>query len=115
MPSRGALLHFTDIVDAVLWIERYVEGLTFEQYEEDTKTRDAVERRLQIVTEAVIRLHDDAKFYSQEVEWSDWRGLGNILRHGYHKIDDRIIWRKIHKDLPTLKRAAIEAIAQLKA
>ncbi len=45
-----------------------MEGLDFAGYERDVKTRDAIERRLQIVTEAVIRLGDSVESYSTEVK-----------------------------------------------
>ena len=74
MPFRGPLLHFSDIVDAIFWIERYIDGLDFEAYERDVKTRDAVERRLQIVTEAIIRLGDTASTIRAQLGGSSGAG-----------------------------------------
>jgi uncharacterized protein with HEPN domain len=33
----------------------------------------------------------------------DIKGIGNILRHGYDKIDDRIIWTVIERHLGPLE------------
>jgi uncharacterized protein with HEPN domain len=38
------------------------------------------------------------------------RGIGNVLRHEYSGLSDRIIWNAVIDELPRLK-AAIEAIA----
>jgi len=29
--------------------------------------------------------------------------MGNVLRHGYHKVEDRIVWDAVKFDLPLLK------------
>ena len=36
-------------------------------------------------------------------------GIGNVLRHEYHDISDRVIWNVVQEHLPPLK-LAIEAI-----
>jgi uncharacterized protein with HEPN domain len=36
-------------------------------------------------------------------------GIGNVLRHEYHTISDKIIWDVVALELPTLK-VAVEAI-----
>ena len=44
-----------------------------------------------------------------EIPWQEVRAIGNMLRHGYHRIADEEIWSVVTDDLPPLK-AAIEAI-----
>jgi len=46
-----------------------------------------------------------------EIHWRSVAGIGNVLRHEYHTISDKVIWDVIQQDLPPLKRA-IEAIAK---
>ena len=29
--------------------------------------------------------------------------MGNVLRHGYHKVEDEIVWNSVKIDLPKLK------------
>jgi uncharacterized protein with HEPN domain len=38
-----------------------------------------------------------------DIPWEDIRGIGNILRHGYDKVDDRIIWTVIERHLAPLE------------
>ena len=56
MPAREWRLRFEDILEAIVRIERYVEGLTFEQFQADQKTVDAVIRNVEIIGEAVRHL-----------------------------------------------------------
>jgi uncharacterized protein with HEPN domain len=35
-------------------------------------------------------------------------GIGNVLRHEYHRISDRVVWNVIEQDLPLLKAAITE-------
>ena len=39
-------------------------------------------------------------------------GMGNILRHGYHKVDDRIVWDTVKIDLPALRESVSRTIAE---
>lgn len=43
------------------------------------------------------------------IPWRQVRDLGNVLRHGYHAVDDLQVWAIVARDLPPL-RAAIEAM-----
>lgn len=44
-----------------------------------------------------------------EIEWKRVRGIGNVLRHEYHGLSDKIIWGVVTDELPKL-RIAMEAI-----
>jgi uncharacterized protein with HEPN domain len=70
-----------------------------------SKQNSAVERQLQILTEAAIRLGevDGPKFLGPT--WKGYCNMGNIIRHAYHKVDDTIIWDTVSTDLPVLKAA----------
>jgi uncharacterized protein with HEPN domain len=100
---RDARSHLGDILESINNVELFVGEMDFAAYCEDRKTKSAVERELQIITEAAIRLGDEAEILCPEQDWKGFRGMGNILRHAYHRIDDRIIWNTIKIDLPPLK------------
>ena len=91
MPFRNAQTHLIDILDAIALIEQFLGTMTFDQYNEDLKTQSAVERQLQIVTEAAHRLKEDEALCPGP-DWKSYRDMGNILRHGYHKVDNEVVW-----------------------
>ena len=103
MPPREWRLRVEDILDATARIQRYVEGLTFEQFQADQKTIDAVVRNLEIIGEAVRHLSASQERLPGETPWVDIAGMRNILIHEYFGIDLKIIWHTIVEDLPKLK------------
>ena len=54
MPFSDPERHLRDILESIDDIDRFIGDLNFAAYERDEKTRAAVERKLQILTEAVI-------------------------------------------------------------
>jgi len=89
-------------------IEQFTAGMDFEAFCSDPMAVAAVERKLQIISEAAIRLADEAERVCPGVPWRDIRGIGNQLRHAYERIDLATIWNTVTDDLPALK-AAVEA------
>ena len=71
---------------------------------------DAVERRLQKVSEAATRLGDNAAESVPGQPWADIRGIGNWLRHAYDRVDTETIWLTVRRDLPPLRMAVTEAL-----
>jgi uncharacterized protein with HEPN domain len=61
LPPREWRLRVTDILDAIARIQQYVAGFTFEQFQADQKTVDAVVRNLEIIGEAVRHLSANQK------------------------------------------------------
>jgi uncharacterized protein with HEPN domain len=92
-----------DIRESIENIEAFLKETGFDDYCADLKTRSAVERQLQIISEAAARLKDDGERLCPGIDWQGLRGMGNVLRHGYHKVEDRIVWDAVKFDLPLLK------------
>lgn len=112
MPSKAArcLQHIIENAEA---IARYTEGMTLTQFEEDRRTYDAVERCLQRITEAVIRLGDQAEELMPGQPWQRIRGFGNRLRHNYDSIEEDRLFEIVKNDLPALCAYAATAMENL--
>jgi uncharacterized protein with HEPN domain len=52
MPSRLWKFRIRDILDAIARVQAYVEVMTFEQFRNERKTLDAVERNFILIGEA---------------------------------------------------------------
>jgi uncharacterized protein with HEPN domain len=81
MPFEDARSHLEDILESIGFIEMFVSGMNFEAYSLDDKTQAAVERKMLIISEAAIRLKDEAEVLCPGIPWRDIRGTGNWLRH----------------------------------
>jgi uncharacterized protein with HEPN domain len=99
MSFRNSQTFLLDILKSAAAIELFVTGLNFEGYEASHLIRSAVERQLQILTEAAFRLRENAEVLCPSVDWRAIRSLGNFIRHAYHRIDDEIIWNTVPSDL----------------
>jgi len=100
LPFRDAETHLRDILESIGYIEEFVDGIDLDAYRRNEKTKSAVERKIQILTEAVIRLEGEGPEAYPGIDWQAYRGLGNFLRHSYHRVDDEIVWNPIKEDLP---------------
>jgi uncharacterized protein with HEPN domain len=110
LPFRDAEGLLGDIADAVSSIEKFTSEMDFEAFREDPKTVAAVERKLQIISEAAIRLGTEAERRCPGLPWRNIRGIGNWLRREYERIELPVIWRTLQVDLPPLKAAVLRAL-----
>jgi uncharacterized protein with HEPN domain len=76
LPFRDNATHLRDILEAIDHIESFLDGVTFESYQNDLRTKSAVERQMQIMTEAAIRLGEDAETIAPGPDWQGFRGMG---------------------------------------
>ncbi len=85
-------------------IAEFVNGRTFEDYIADPIVRSAVERKFEIIGEALRQLERAAPELAKQIpELGSAVAFRNILIHGYDIIDHRIVWRTIQDSLPALR------------
>jgi uncharacterized protein with HEPN domain len=61
LPFSDPERHLRDILESIDLISEFIRDMDFAAYQRDEKTQAAVERKIQIVTEAVIRLEWNAQ------------------------------------------------------
>ncbi len=92
-----------DISTAIANINSFLpEKRIFEEFCRDLKTRQAVERNIEIIGEAMNRI---LKIYP-EITITNARKIvdtRNRFIHGYESISEDVIWRIVINDLPALK------------
>jgi uncharacterized protein with HEPN domain len=71
--------------------------------------RRAVERDVEIISEASRYIAEDLKAKHPIIPWRKVAGIGSVLRHGYKLIDDHEMWDIISHDLAPLT-ATIESM-----
>ncbi|MCY7309440.1 MAG: DUF86 domain-containing protein [Bacteroidota bacterium] len=104
MSERDLLLLLEDITFSINHIFDYTQELSFEQYEQDQKTKDAVERNFMIIGEAVSRIPDDFKSQHEQIEWRIIKDFRNFIIHEYFGINNMIVWDTIVLRLPDLQK-----------
>lgn len=99
--ERDPSLLLWDAAQSAEAILRFTAGLSFDDYAADEMVRSAVERRFEILGEALDRLRRVDPEMAGRI--SGLRGaiaLRNLLSHGYDSVDDRTIWAIVQQDIP---------------
>ena len=77
--------------------------------------RRAVERAVQIVSEAAKALPPDYLAKYPKAPWTSIVGIGNILRHEYQRLDDSQLWEIATVHLPQLQPIVAQMLTELGA
>ncbi|MBF0506799.1 MAG: DUF86 domain-containing protein [Nitrospirae bacterium] len=103
-----------DIIEAISEIREFTEGMTFDTFVHDRKTRKAVTKCIEDIGIAISE-HIPEHIYKNypEVPWSDWCGIRNIVTHQYFGIDWAEVWKTVSEDLEPLKNAVVQMIRDL--
>ena len=108
MRSDPALGPLSDIASNIDLAREFLGGLSFDEFQKDTRTSYAVIRCLEIISEASRRLPAELKARHPQIEWSEIAAAGSIYRHAYEIVRNDLIWRTVSERLEPLHRA-IEA------
>jgi uncharacterized protein with HEPN domain len=101
--KADTLAHLHDILQAADAIKSFATGKTFDDYISDDILRSAIERKCEIIGEALNRIRrDDADILENIRNHREIVSFRNILAHGYDSIDDQIVWDVIGEDLDEL-------------
>ena len=112
LPDPRVLL--LDIDRAGADISRFTEGMTGDAYAGDALTQAAVERKFEIIGEALNRLHQSHPNLAERIprlrRIIDFR---NLLIHGYASVRPERVWDYVQSHLPQLRRIVRELLAEL--
>lgn len=102
MTDYRAIWRLDDIHQGIARIRELLEDRSFEDVEADWKIRAALERCFQVVCEAARHLPEEWCSSYRDVPWRQVIDLGNQLRHAYHRVNLRLLWRIYTDDLDQL-------------
>lgn len=99
-----------DILNSINEIESYFLDTPklFEVYQNDLRTKRAVERNIEIIGEAMSRILKEDK----DIQISNSRKIVDVrnrIIHGYDSVSDDVIWGIVIKNLPVLQKE-VEAL-----
>jgi uncharacterized protein with HEPN domain len=112
---RDPAIVLEQMLEAIADLEQIMAGRSFEAYAADRPARRAVERCIEIVSEASRRLPPDLKNHHPAIPWPKIAGIGNVLRHDYDVVNDATIWHAATADLLPLKAAVAALLRDVEA
>ena len=102
-----------DILSSINEIESYYIDTPkiFEIYQNDLRTKRAIERNIEIIGEAMSRILklDSEIIISNSRKIVDVR---NRIIHGYDSVSDDVIWGIVIRNLPVLQKEAEQLLGE---
>jgi uncharacterized protein with HEPN domain len=104
MPSKNLSPErwLIDIRDNIHLAQQFVDGLTYETFRDNNLVFYGVTRALEIVSEASRRLPQEMKDRHPKIPWADMAGAGNVYRHNYEDVQQRLVWGVVQLRFPEL-------------
>ena len=99
------------IKHAIEGIKRHTAGKSLADYSKDEVIARAVERWVEIISEASRSIPDELKLAHAAIDWRAVADIGNVLRHDYDHVRDEIIWKVVTVHLDSLLVAVVEMAA----
>ncbi len=102
-----------DVRQAAELILGFTADKTFEDYAADALLRSGVERQFEIIGEALGRLAKaDVATASQITEYQRIVSFRNLLIHGYHAVEDPVVWDIVQGNLPRLQQEVSDLLSK---
>ena len=115
IPSRPAIFRIQDILDAIEKIERYTNGLTFQELTQNGLVIDAVITNFIIIGEASGHIHSSIQQDCPQIPWEELTNLINILVNEDFSVNSKILWSSIKENLPILQKQFKELLQYAKS
>ncbi len=89
-----------DILEAIAEIQRFTHNMDYQRFKGDDKTIRAVEMNFIIIGEAANQIPEEVEETYTTIPWSLMRAMRNRIVHVYFKVDQKLMWDTVQKDLP---------------
>jgi len=112
---RDISLYLQDIISAMLAIEQFVEGISYDEFKADDKTSSAVIRKFEIIGEAAKQIPEEIRNKYPLIPWKEMAGMRDRLIHFYFGIKHDLVWHTIKDIIPQVKHGIQEILKSLKS
>ncbi|WP_461201834.1 HepT-like ribonuclease domain-containing protein [Anoxybacillus sp. TBDG-1] len=85
-------------------IEKYTQGLSYDDFLDNDLISDAVIKNILVIGEAAKNIPDEMRQASPYIEWRKMAGMRDMMIHGYFPINYRIVWDVVRNKIPKLKQ-----------
>ena len=110
MIKRSTRIHLEDILETLDGAQDIMKDVSFEAYKSNFERRRALERCVEIISEASRHIPEELKARYPDSYWPEIKAIGNLLRHEYQRVDDLIMWRIAQNYFPELRRVIKEML-----
>ena len=101
-----------DILQAIDTIFQYVDGRDMEAFVADKKSYHAVIYNIMIIGEAANMLTFEFRESHSELQWRQITNMRNFLIHGYHNVEEDLVWEAISVDLYQIREKIVKYLEE---
>jgi Uncharacterized conserved protein len=102
-----------DILQAIDTIFQYVDGRDMNAFIADKKSYHAVIYNIMIIGEAANMLTFEFRESHAELQWRQITNMRNFLIHGYHNVEEDLVWEAISVDLYQIREKIIKYLEEV--
>jgi uncharacterized protein with HEPN domain len=103
MTKRDIRDYLQDILDHIAIAEKFVDGMTFDEFQDDEKTIFALIRAIEVIGEATKQIPIPLREKYPDILWQGIVGMRNRLIHVYFGVKLKVLWDTTQEDLPQLR------------
>ena len=112
--TRDYSLFLKDILEAIADVESFIEGMDYDAFSTDKKTRVAVAREIELIGEAAKNIPKAVRERYKELPWQDMAKMRDKISHFYFGINYEIVWKVVKERLPEIKSAVEQMLKATK-
>ena len=94
-------------------IFQYVDGRDTEAFVADKKSYHAVIYNIMIIGEAANMLTFEFRESHAELQWRQITNMRNFLIHGYHNVEEDLVWEAISVDLNKIREKIVKYLKDI--
>lgn len=111
---RDPRAYLWEVREAARAIAIFINGLDVQGYEQSDLVQAAVERKFEVIGEALNQLaKEDAQLASRIPDLSKIVAFRNLLIHGYATVNPRTVWGATEHSLPALEKVICTLLSDL--
>lgn len=110
MSKRKPDVYLQDILESIDHIQRFLDGVSEDEFYKNVEKQDAVLRRLEIIGEAVKHLPEEIREDHPDIPWRQIAGMRDIIIHEYFGVTLNMVWIVATDDILDLKAKVEEII-----
>jgi len=111
--AHDDLVYIRHILDAIVRIEEYLQGVDEEMFSEKYLVQDGVIRQLEIIGEATKQISQETRIAYTQIPWKDMAGMRDKLIHSYFGVDIGLVWLTATSDVLILQKEIEEVFQAL--
>lgn len=110
MSKRKPDVYLQDILMSIEHIQKFLGGVSEDEFYENVEKQDAVLRRLEIIGEAVKHLPEAVREDHPDIPWRQIAGMRDIIIHEYFGVTLEMVWIVSTVDILDLKSKVEEIV-----